>query len=285
MQIEFGHTIIPDTTPTTTTTTNGVPYEKPVILRDSAEISRRVDSADFQICISNYQHVITTGTTYDVDGILNDHHDVMVSPISGTYTVTIKGSDLGSVEGSVIDVHVIMIYYDRYGDYKTKTESDVLSFSFKIDDGGNGNGDNETVIYIPPAVITGTLSYMWVGTAIHVNLSMTYHELVQSMVAFFVLKNTSEQLSYTVEFTHLQAGKYNTIIESLQLPKRDMLIYLTVTYEGETGGVESYTVKLGSLSLDPTKEISPILFIFVGVILLVTITSTIIAIIRRRRKK
>lgn len=235
--------IIPTHTPTPT---NGDPtppppvYEKPVMLLDSATIIPDFYDAEFQISVSNPEHVMLIAIHFYVDGYEESYSLILNNPISGVYQTIIYVNQFDyHVPNSVIIVYLIMTYYEE-GGVGVEREDDVVEFSFLIED--------EDPEYYPPEVIPGTLEYTIEETTITFGFSTTYHELINSISCYFVIDDDIFEISvgqtYVIEMIHVESGYYQSFFDYTLFPLDvDVFLYLTVDYIDAEGEDDSYVVE------------------------------------------
>lgn len=246
--IKFQHTLIEDDLiiiPTHTPTTNGdTPppvYQKPEMLIDSATIIPDFYDAEFQISVSNPEHVMFIALHFYVDSYEDSYSLILDNPISGVYQAIIYVNQFDyHVPNSVIIVYLMMTYYEEVG-IGVERADDVAEFSFLIE-------DEDPPPYFPPEIIPGTLEYTIEETIITFGFSTTYYELINSIGCYFVIDDDVFEISvgqtYVIEMIHVESGYYQSFFDYTLFPLDvDVFLYLTVDYIDAEGEDDSYVVE------------------------------------------
>ena len=232
----------PTHTPTPTNSGTLPPYEKPVILLDSATIIPSIYDAEFQISVSNPEHVMLIAIHFYVDGFEESYSLLLDNPISGVYQATIYANQFDyHVPNSVIIAYLIMTYYEEAGGVGVEREDDVVEFSFLIE-------EEEDPEYFPPEIIVGTFEYSIEETIITFGFSTTYYELINSIGCYFVIDGdvfeTATGQDYVIEMIHIDSGYYQSFFDYTLFPLDiDVFLYLTVGYVDVEGEDDSYVVE------------------------------------------
>jgi len=236
--------IIPTHTPTPTnggTPTPPPPYQKPEMLLESATIIPDIDSAEFQISISNSEHVMLIAIHFYVNGVEDSYALELDNPISGIFQKTITKTSFSTyTPSSTITIYLIMAYFDEQGAIATERVDDVITFSFLL--------EPDLPPYYPPEIIVGTFEYSIEETIITFGFSTTYHELINSIGCYFVIDDDIFEIStgqtYVIEMIHVESGYYQSLFDYTLFPLDvDVFLYLTVGYVDVEGEDDSYIVE------------------------------------------
>ena len=242
--IPNGEIIIP--THTLTPTNGGTPippppYQKPEILLESAMIVPDINDAEFQICVSNSEHVMLIGIHFYVDGAEDSYAQELDNPISGVFQKTITRASFSTyTPSSTITIYLIMAYFDEQNAIGTERVDDIITFSFLL--------EPEPPPYYPPEIIAETFEYSIEETIITFGFSTTYHELINSIGCYFVIDDDVFEMSagqaYIIEMIHVESGYYQSLFDYTLFPLDvDVFLYLTVGYVDVEGEDDSYIVE------------------------------------------
>ena len=203
--------IIPIHSPTPTN--GGTPppiYEKPAMLLESVTIIPDVYDAEFQISVSNPEHVMSIAIHFYVDNVEDSYTLLLDNPISGVYQTIIYMNQFDyCAPYSVITAYLMMAYISEEGGVAVETTDDVVEFSFLI-----GEDPPE---YFPPEVILGTFEYTIEETIITFGFSTTYYELINSIGCHFVIDDDVFEITvgqaYVIEMIHIESGYYQSFFD------------------------------------------------------------------------
>ena len=276
--------ITPKHTPTPTNGETPTPpvYEKPEMLLGSATIVPDVYDAEFQISVSNPEHVMSIAIHFYVDGGEDSYTLLLDNPISGVYQTIIYMNQFDyCVPNSVITANLMMAYMGAEGGVAVETTDDVVEFSFLI-----GEDPPE---YYPPEVIPGTLEYTIEETIITFGFSTTYFELINSIGCHFVIDDdifeTSAGQAYVIEMIHIESGYYQSFFDYTLFPLDvDVFLFLTVSYVNVDEKDDSYVVEFTYFNIESgTANGIGINYLFI--VIATAAIFTLFTIIKKRKTK
>jgi len=275
--------IIPTHIPTPTNGYTPPSYHKPEMLLDSATIIPDINNAEFQISVSNPEHVVLIGMHFYVDGVEDPYTLLLENPISGVYQVTIYMNQFNyHVPNSVVIIYLIMSYITEQGGIAAERVDDVVTFSFKKED--------DVPPYYPPEIISGTFEYSIEETVFTFGFSVTYHELITSIGCYFVIDDDIFEISageyYVVDMIHIESGYYQSFFDYMIFPL-DVWIYfyLTVGYIDVEGEDDSYIVEelQDFIVYSGTANGAGTNYLFIIIIPMILVLFSIIRKVRTRR--
>ena len=276
--------IIPIHTPTPTNGgTPTIPYEKPEMLLESAMIVPGVNDAEFQISVSNSEHVMFIAVHFYVDGTEDSYALELNNPISGVFQETIIRTSFSTyTPSSTITIYLIMAYFDKQGAIATERVDDIITFSFLL--------EPAPLPYYPPEIIVGTFEYSVEETIITFGFSTTYHELINSIGCYFVIDGdvfeTATGHDYVIEMIHIESGYYQSFFDYTLFPLDiDVFLYLTVGYVDVEGEDDSYVVEeLTHFNIESgTANGIGINYLFI--VIAATVALALFTIIKKTRKR
>ncbi|MCE7743650.1 MAG: hypothetical protein GPJ52_00795 [Candidatus Heimdallarchaeota archaeon] len=291
--IRLSHVFIPDDDPIiipthTPTPTNGgtptpPPYQKPEMLLDSATIIPDIDSAEFQISVSNSEHVMFIAVHFYVDGVEDSYALELNNPISGVFQKTITRTSFSTYNpSSTITIYLIMAYYDEQGIIDTERVDDVITFSFLLEE--------DLPPYYPPEIIAGTFEYSIEETIITFGFSTTYHELINSIGCYFVIDDDVFEIStgqdYVIEMIHVESGYYQSLFDYTLFPLDiDVFLSLTVGYVDIEGEDDSYIVEELTYFNIPSGTANGVGINYLFIVMATAVVFALFTIIKKTRKR